>query len=182
MKDITFFDIEIDCNNKKILDIGGVKKDGNTFHSNSIEGFAKFLQNTYFICGHNIIKHDLKYIQRNFSSLKLNHIKHVDTLFLSPLLFPTKPYHHLLKDDKIQTDELNNPLNDSQKARDLFWDEISAFNKLDNSLKQIYYLLLKEHYEFSSFFEYISYSSHEEISLTKLITNNFKINSAQMPQ
>jgi ATP-dependent DNA helicase RecQ len=30
--------------------------------------------------------------------------KIIDILFLSPLLFPTKPYHRLLKDDKLQTD------------------------------------------------------------------------------
>ena len=174
MKAITFFDTEIDPKSKKILDIGGVKSDGNTFHSNSIKDFAEFLNNTDFICGHNIIRHDLKYIQKNFSSLKVNHFKFVDTLFLSPLLFPTKPYHHLLKDDKIQTDELNNPVNDSQKAKDLFFDEISVFNQLDDPLKQIYYLLLKGHNEFSYFFEYISYSYSEEVLLTKLINEHFQ--------
>ena len=87
MKAITFIDTEVDPRSKKILDIGSVKSDGNTFHSNSIKDFAKFLNNTDFICGHNIIRHDLKYIQKNFSSLNLNHLKFVDTLFLSPL-FP----------------------------------------------------------------------------------------------
>lgn len=174
MKAITFFDTEIDPKSKKIFDIGGVKSDGNTFHSNSIKDFAEFLNNTVFICGHNIIRHDLKYIQKNFSSLNVNHFKFVDTLFLSPLLFPTKPYHHLLKDDKIQTDELNNPVNDSKKAKDLFFDEISAFNQLGDLLKQIYFLLLKGHVEFSYFFEYISYSYSEEVILTKLINEQFK--------
>ncbi len=174
MKAITFFDTEIDPKSKKILDIGGVKSDGNTFHSNSIKDFAEFLNNTEFICGHNIIRHDLKYIQRNFSSLNVNHLKFVDTLFLSPLLFPTKPYHHLLKDDKIQTDELNNPVNDSQKAKDLFFDEISVFSQLDEPLKQIYYLLLKGHDEFLYFFEYVSFTYSEEVLLTKLINEQFQ--------
>jgi len=145
MKPITFFDIELDPKSKKILDIGGVKSDGNIFHSNSINSFANFLNNAGFICGHNIIRHDLKYIQKHLSSLGKNHLKYIDTLFLSPLLFPTRPYHHLLKDDKIQTDELNNPVNDSKKAKDLFYDEITAFNNLDESIKLIYYLLLKGH-------------------------------------
>ena len=60
----------------------------------------------------------------------------IDTLYLSPLLFPTKPYHKLLKDDKLQTDELNNPLNDSIKAKDLFHDEVAAFTQADPALKQ----------------------------------------------
>ena len=174
MKSITFFDTEIEPKSKKILDIGGVKSDGNIFHSNSLKDFADFLNNTEFICGHNIIRHDLKYIQKDLSSQGINHLKFIDTLFLSPLLFPTKPYHRLLKDDKIQTDELNNPVNDSQKAKDLFFDEITAFNKLDDSLKQIYYLLLNGHEEFLYFFEYISFRYTEEAYLTKLINEQFQ--------
>ena len=33
MKNITFFDIEIEPNKKEILDIGGIMGDGNSFHS-----------------------------------------------------------------------------------------------------------------------------------------------------
>ena len=54
----------------------------------------------------------------------------IDTLYLSPLLFPRRPYHALLKDDKLQSDELNNPVNDSEKARRLFLDEVNAFADL----------------------------------------------------
>lgn len=42
----------------------------------------------------------------------------IDTLCLSPLLFPMRPYHALIKDDKLQSDSLNNPLNDSIKPMD----------------------------------------------------------------
>jgi len=174
MKPITFFDIETDSKSKKILDIGGLKNDGTIFHSNSVQDFLDFLYNTSYICGHNIIRHDLKYLQKYFSSQQMNRFKYVDTLFLSPLLFPTRPYHRLLKDDKIQTDELNNPVNDSQKAKDLLFDEISAAHLLDNSLKQIYYLLLKEHQEFLYFFEYISFTNLEELSLRELIQEQFQ--------
>jgi ATP-dependent DNA helicase RecQ len=174
MKPITFFDTEIDPKSKKILDIGGVKSDGTIFHSNSIKDFANFLNNADFICGHNIIRHDLKYIQKYLSSQGKNHLQYIDTLFLSPLLFPAKPYHRLLKDDKIQTDELNNPVNDSQKAKDLFYDEITAFNNLNESIKQIYYLLLKGHDEFLYFFEYISFTYSEEALLTDLINEQFQ--------
>jgi len=174
MKPITFFDTEIDPKSTKILDIGAVKSDGNIFHSNSISDFIDFLNNTDFICGHNIIRHDLKYIQKYLSLQGKNHLQYIDTLFLSPLLFPTKPYHRLLKDDKIQTDELNNPVIDSQKAKDLFYDEITAFSNLNESIKQIYYLLLKERDEFLYFFEYISFTYSEEILPTKLINEQFQ--------
>ncbi|WP_373516152.1 DEAD/DEAH box helicase, partial [Pricia sp.] len=171
---MSFIDTEIDPKSKKIVDIGSVKSDGSIFHSNSINDFADFLNNADFICGHNIIRHDLKYIQKYLSSQGINHLRYIDTLVLSPLLFPTKPYHRLLKDEKIQTDELNNPVNDSQKAKDLFYDEIAAFGTLDESLKQIYYLLLKEHDEFLYFFEYISFTNSEDALLTKLINEQFQ--------
>ena len=174
MKAITFFDTEIDPKNKKILDIGGVKSDGSTFHSNLIKDFAEFLNNTDFICGHNIIRHDLKYIQKYLSSQGKNHFQYIDTLFLSPLLFPTKPYHHLLKDDKLQSDELNNPVNDSQKAKDLFYDEITAFNNLEELLKQTYYLLLCEHKEFKHFFEFVSFKCSEDFLVSELIYEQFQ--------
>ena len=75
------------------------------------------------------------------------------------LLFPTKPYHALLKDDKLQSEDMNNPLNDSIKAKDLFYDEIAAFQQIDEELKQIFYLLLNDKKEFQSFFRFIAFTT-----------------------
>ena len=69
-------------------------------------------------------------------------------------MFPEKPYHKLLKDDKLQTEELNNPLNDAIKAKDLFYDEINAFQSLPNYLKHIFCALLFDFPEFRGFFQY----------------------------
>lgn len=173
MKPILFFDTEIDPKSKKILDIGGVTNDGNIFHSNSLRDFTSFLNGNTFICGHNIINHDLKYLQQHLFSEKVHHLKYIDTLFSSPLLFPTRPYHSLLKDDKIQTEELNNPVNDSIKAKDLFFDEVEAFNRLEDRLKQLYYLLLKDQHEFKYFFEYISFSFTYAGGLSEFISRHF---------
>jgi ATP-dependent DNA helicase RecQ len=161
MNSITFVDTEIDPNSRKVLDIGSVNNNGATFHSNSFVDFINFLKGSEFICGHNILNHDLKYIQKAVSDAGISQTKVIDTLFLSPLIFPSKPYHALLKDDKLQTEDLNNPLNDSIKAKDLFFDEIATFSTLGISLKNIYYLLLKEKTEFRSFFDYISYNTSE---------------------
>ncbi|MCD4818863.1 MAG: RecQ family ATP-dependent DNA helicase [Candidatus Cloacimonetes bacterium] len=173
MKPIAFFDTEIEPDSKQILDIGAIKSDGNIFHSNSIKDFTYFLENTEFICGHNIIKHDLIYIKKYLFFNEINKFQIIDTLFLSPLLFPKRPYHRLLKDDKLQTDELNNPVNDSQKARDLFNDEITAFIELNDSLKQIYFSLLKDREEFRHFFTYLSYIPENEIKLESTIKECF---------
>ncbi len=157
MKPIAFFDTEIEPNSGRLLDIGSVKGDGSTFHSNKTAEFIRFLQGSQYLCGHNIFQHDLKYIQNILNTTGINSSLCIDTLHLSPLLFPARPYHALLKDDKLQTDELNNPLNDSIKARDLFFDEVTAFQRLDDSMKLIFYFLLKDKAEFSAFFHFLDY-------------------------
>lgn len=146
-----FIDLEVDGRGK-ILDIGGVKA-GQGFHSARIPEFADFVSDCDCLCGHNIIGHDIKYLK---PFLNKEYVL-VDTLYLSPLLFPRKPYHKLLKDDKILTEELNNPLNDSLKAQSLYDDEVMAFKALDKDFQQLYYDLLNEDIHFSGFFKSIEY-------------------------
>lgn len=146
-----FIDLEIDGKGR-ILDIGGVKN-GLSFHSARIPEFADFVSDCDCLCGHNIIGHDIKYLK---PFLRKEYIL-IDTLYLSPLLFPQKPYHKLLKDDKILTEELNNPLNDSLKAQSLYDDEVMAFKALDKDFQQLYYDLLNEDIHFSGFFKSIEY-------------------------
>lgn len=155
-KKVVFIDTEIGINDKKIHDLGAVTGNDNCFHSNSLYDFCAFINGADFICGHNIIHHDLKYIETALGE-KIN-IKAIDTLYLSPLLFPKRPYHALLKDDKLQTDELNNPLNDSKKAKQLFYDEVNAFIAQPLKMKQIFYCLLHDKKEFGAFFDYIDFS------------------------
>jgi len=169
---IAFIDTEIEPKSKKVLDIGCIKNDGSTFHKNAIFDFIQFIEGTRFICGHNIFNHDLKYINKAIIDAGINPANIIDTLFLSPLLFPTKPYHALVKDDKLQSEELNNPLNDAIKAKDLFNDEVVAFRQLDDTLKQIIFLLLKDQREFLSFFLYNGYTT-ENKDLNKLIRQKF---------
>lgn len=151
MAKIAFIDLEIDGKGR-ILDIGGVKN-GLSFHSARIPEFAGFVSDCDCLCGHNIIEHDIKYLK---PFLRKEYIL-IDTLYLSPLLFPQKPYHKLLKDDKILTEELNNPLNDSLKAQSLYDDEVMAFKALDKDFQQLYYDLLNEDIHFSGFFKSIEY-------------------------
>ena len=155
-----------------MLDIGGVKGDGGSFHSNSLVDFARFLHGSDYICGHNIFKHDLQYISQALIDADLDDPKIIDTLFLSPLLFPAKPYHKLVKDDKLQTEDTNNPLNDAIKAKDLFFDEIAAFQQADDGLKQIFYQLLREQKEFVSFFHFLGYQG-DTIHLENAIREKF---------
>lgn len=156
---IAFVDTEIGFQKRDVLDIGCVREDGGQFRSGALHALIDFLKGSKYVCGHNIINHDMKYIGDAVRAAGIKEV--IDTLYLSPLMFPARPYHKLLKDDKLQTDEINNPLNDSMKARDLFYDEVEAFRQTDDTLKRIYYLLLKDQKEFRSFFRYLGYTGQE---------------------
>jgi ATP-dependent DNA helicase RecQ len=171
-KIIAFIDSEVGVEDKKIHDIGAIRSDGATFHSPSPRALREFLSGVNYICGHNIIHHDLRYL--NAATEQELSIPAIDTLYLSPLLFPKRPYHALIKDDKLFTEELNNPLNDGKKAEKLFYDEVNAFQDLPHFLKQIFFFLLYPHPEFKSFFDFLEYRIWSLRSdLKTLIESNF---------
>lgn len=153
MYSIVFVDSEISAESGKILDLGAIKgKFTTTFHSTSVEQFSKFVAGMEYICGHNILAHDLKYIGRYMDQRRPPAF--IDTLYLSPLFFPCHQRHSLLKDDKLQTEELNNPLNDAKKAMELFFNELNAYQNLSPDMKKIYESLLSQRSEFSGFFQF----------------------------
>ena len=157
MKRIIFIDTEVSETDNKAYDYGAVSEHDDKLHTGLAHEFHSFIADAEYLCGHNIIGHDAKFIEATET------VRYIDTLFLSPLLFPNKPYHRLLKDDKLQTDELNNPLNDAVKAKELFYDEINAFQALDGELKLIYYMLLKSSPYFAAFFEYLDFSAEDDL-------------------
>jgi len=169
MKKVTFIDTEVELETGKILDIGAIKANGDQLHSTNIYEFDVFLNGSEFVCGHNILEHDLLYLSKQND---LKRFVFIDTLFWSPLLFPAKPYHHLLKDDKLQSGELNNPLNDALKAKDLFFDEVAKFHQIDDDLKQIFFGLLNARKQFSGFFKFIDYQESNS-NLEGLVFNRF---------
>lgn len=153
MKHIFFIDTEVSETDNKAYDFGAVDENDVKLHTGAAHEFHSFIAGAEYLCGHNIINHDAKYIEITGTA------KLIDTLYISPLLFPNKPYHKLLKDDKLRTDELNNPLNDAVKAKELFYDEVNAFLSLDGEMKLIYYMLLKNDPYFSGFFDYLDFSA-----------------------
>ncbi|MGI6358378.1 MAG: RecQ family ATP-dependent DNA helicase [Bacillota bacterium] len=151
-KSIAFIDTEVGIDNK-INDFGAVRSDGATFHCASVRDFCAFVSEAEFLCGHNIVNHDMEFLKPHIVGGITE--KCIDTLYLSPLLFPKRPYHALLKDDKLQSDELNNPLNDALKAETLFYDEVNAFQALSAQRRQVYCSLLYQVKEFQGFFQYV---------------------------
>ena len=95
---LAFIDTEVDVGCQKVKDYGALREDGAVMHTHSERDFYAFLSQCDTLCGHNIINHDMRYLHMS------GDITCIDTLYLSPLLFPRKPYHRLLKDDKLLVD------------------------------------------------------------------------------
>lgn len=150
-----FIDTEVGLKDMKVHDIGALRYDDAVYHGASEEQLARFLEDgeVDFVCGHNIIHHDAKFIHINQTL--------VDTLYLSPLLFPERPYHRLVKDDKLLADQMNNPVNDCEKARDLLMDEIAEWHRLPERRRRIYASLLQGESEFAGFLKLVGATAAE---------------------
>jgi ATP-dependent DNA helicase RecQ len=154
---ITYIDIEVDTNSKKVNDFGAINSKGLEFHQASFDKFAKFIKKTDYFCGHNIINHDIKYINKLASKKLISDSSAIDTLYWSVLLYPQYPYHALVKNDKLHPSDPNNPLSDSKNAKKLLMDEINTFESLPKKEKDIFFHLLKNIDGFSAFFKYLNY-------------------------
>ncbi|RLA24427.1 MAG: RecQ family ATP-dependent DNA helicase, partial [Gammaproteobacteria bacterium] len=104
-----------------------------------------FCQEAEFLLGHNIIVHDLPLCHALNPLLALLTKPVIDTLFLSPLAFPENPYHRLVKNYKLVSDSLNDPLADAKLAMSLFADQWEALQTQQTEAQ----LLSFYHYTFS---------------------------------
>ena len=160
-----FIDVEVGLKDHRIHDIGALRWDRAIFHSANKRELLDYLKDVDFVCGHNIIHHDAKYL---FGDVPHQWML-VDTLYVSPLLFPEKPYHHLLKDDKLISDQINNPVNDCEKAYDLLMDEVARWSTLSEDKKSIYATLLDGIAEFEGFLQFVNANVSEADDLANLI-------------
>lgn len=163
-------DCEVGLKDKKIHDIGALRWDGATFHSADKHAGIRFLNGVDYLCGHNIIHHDAKYL----FGAENPKWAFVDTLYVSPLLFPERPYHRLLKDDKLVTEQMNNPVNDCEKARDLLMEEVAQWRAFSDKKQIIYATLLYDIPEFHGFLLFAGAEVDDKLQLPALIRAEYK--------
>ncbi len=77
--------------------------------------------------GHNLVSHDLPILASIAPDLALLRIPVIDTLYLSPLAFPQNPYHRLIKDYKLVSHSLSDPVADARLSAVLFCDQWESF-------------------------------------------------------
>lgn len=163
-------DVEVGVKDQRIHDIGALRWDGATYHAARRQEALDFLEEVDFVCGHNILHHDAKYL---FGDRQTPFLL-VDTLYVSPLLFPERPYHHLVKDDKLITEQMNNPVNDCEKARDLLMDEIAQWEHLSQERRVIYATLLRDVPEFIGFLTMVKAETCRKQELADIIREAFE--------
>jgi ATP-dependent DNA helicase RecQ len=168
---IAFFDLETSGTGEQIINAGAVTTDGRRFRDASAQKLTEFLKPYAFISGHNIVKHDLPALHKAYPSDTISADRIIDTLLLSPLLFPNKPYHHLLKDEKLDSNQLNNPVLDSEKAQQLLEDEMAVFRKMSPDLQRVLASLFYNVAGFQGFFRLMQVPPiQERAELVRCIT------------
>ncbi len=164
MKDILFIDIETDRNGK-IQDFGALFG-GKELHERNASRLEKWIEEANIICGHNILKHDIPELEKILGAQIFQGKEFLDTLLWSPLIFSENPYHHLVKGYKIVNDsDANNPLSDCKLTKELLFDELASFKKLDQNYQKVIGALLSSTNEFKCFLNLGSYVSSEPVSV-----------------
>ena len=153
---VLFIDTEFGTSLKK-HDFGACSQDGSSLHTSSLREFIAFTSSADFLCGHNILRHDLPLIKKlaglqDKTDAEVWQAELIDTLPLSVLLFPLRRHHALGKDEKLALSEANNPLNDCRKAEQLLYEEAAAFQGLPGDVQRIYRELLGRDPAFAGFF------------------------------
>ncbi|MCE9634825.1 MAG: RecQ family ATP-dependent DNA helicase [Planctomycetes bacterium] len=135
--DTLFLDLEV-AGDGALVEIGAVLRDaefhrriggGTTFRS-ALADLDRFAAAAQCVAGHNLIGFDLPYLRHPDVPCAVLGLAAVDTLVLSPLAFPAKPYHALVKDYKLLHDARNDPVADARLTRDLLADERRAFEEM----------------------------------------------------
>ena len=85
----------------------------------ALEDLDAFARGARTVVGHNLIGHDVPHLRAAWPALRLLTLPAIDTLVLSPLAFPRRPYHQLVKDYKLVRDEKSHALADARLAKRL---------------------------------------------------------------
>ena len=144
-------DLEVSRESARIHAIGAVRADTGHRLVHSGGGLAAALvklddlaAGASFILGHNLIAFDLPHLAAAKPDLRLLNLPAVDTLRLSPLAFPSDPYHHLVKhyqDGGLKRRRVNDPELDSRLALEVFGDQRRALKGMPLDLLRAWHWL-----------------------------------------
>jgi ATP-dependent DNA helicase, RecQ family len=148
--DFLFFDLEYNPETGKVREYGYILGNERVREKNpaKLEAAAA---NARFIVGHNLLRHDAP-ILRQYFSIDFPNIDVLDTLMLSSLLFPRKPYHKLRKEYLHSKDEPSDPLKDAELCKQLLEDCIKKWESFPWQLRYLLFMFLENEPGFAPFF------------------------------
>lgn len=140
---IVYFDIECD-EDGTIYSLGALFKENFIIDARNVKkvvesmpSFRNWVNSANYLCGHNIISHDLPKLKKlkgpqNFQN------KIIDTLYLSPIAFPVKESHRLAKEYKLVKESRNDAVSDSRKCKEYLNEIYIELKKLKNEDLELY--------------------------------------------
>lgn len=87
--------------------------------TDALQQLDRFSRGAKFIVGHNLVAHDRPFVEAHLPGAAILDLPVVDTLYLSPLASPQRPYHPLVKDYKLVGGERSDPVSDCDLALEL---------------------------------------------------------------
>ncbi|MCA9571358.1 MAG: hypothetical protein KC656_26140, partial [Myxococcales bacterium] len=94
---------------------------------------AAWLRPDDILVGHNLQRFDRPAIAERRPSSPLLDLPTLDSLVLSVLAFPSRPYHRLTKDDRLVRDALPDPLSDVRASQRVLEDAVGALAALPHA-------------------------------------------------
>ncbi|MDY6391116.1 MAG: RecQ family ATP-dependent DNA helicase [Fibrobacter sp.] len=153
LRNFLFFDLEYNPGTEKVREYGYILGDEQV-RTNNPAKLEEAALKAEFIVGHNVLRHDAPILRRYFS-IDFPNVKALDTLMLSSLLFPRKPYHKLRKEYLQNADEPSNPLKDAELCKDLLKACVEKWETFPWQLRCLLYQFLKNEPGFAPFFKLV---------------------------
>lgn len=148
-----FFDLEYNPETQKVREYGYILGEEEVRERNTAK-LEQAASKAKYIVGHNVLRHDAP-ILRQYFSIDFPNIHALDTLMLSSLLFPRKPYHKLRKEYLHNEDAPSNPLEDAKLCKKLLEDCIKKWDNYPWQLQYLLFQFLKNEPGFAPFFELV---------------------------
>src|ERR1035437_6433415 len=146
MRCALLLDLEV-SHQGNILKLGAVCGDASLTRSrghnlaSALDDLAKLAARATLVLGPNLVRFDLPILREAAPRHPLLKLPIIDTLVLSPICFPENPYHRLVKDYKLVSESLNDPVADARQAASLFADEFRALDGMRQSEPHLFELL-----------------------------------------
>ncbi len=161
LADFLFFDLEYNPETGKVREYGFVLGEEKV-RARDPARLEDAAARAPYIVGHNILRHDAP-ILREYFSIDFPNVKVLDTLMLSSLFFPRKPYHRLRKEYLRDDGSPSDPLADAELCRQVLLDCLEKWKTFPWELRYLLFQFLRDEPGFAPFFLLVETPGAEDL-------------------